>query len=50
MSQLVKRPTLDLGSGYDLTGHEFEPHVILLVILSLPLSFSLSQVIKHLKT
>ena len=27
MAQSVERPTLDLGSGYDLTVHGFEPHV-----------------------
>ena len=27
MAQLVKRPTLDLGSGHDLPVHEFEPHI-----------------------
>ena len=27
MAQSVKHPTLDLGSGLDLTVHEFEPHV-----------------------
>ena len=27
VAQLVKHPTLDFGSGHDLTVHEFEPHV-----------------------
>ena len=27
MAQQVKCPTLDLGSGHDLTVHELEPHV-----------------------
>ena len=27
MAQAVKRPTLDVGSGHDLTIHELEPHV-----------------------
>ena len=27
MAQLVKRPTLDFGSGHSLTVHEFEPHI-----------------------
>ena len=27
MAQSVKYPTPDLGSGHDLTVHEFEPHV-----------------------
>ena len=27
MAQSVKRPTLDLGSGHDLTVREFELHV-----------------------
>ena len=27
MAQSVKHPTLDLGSGHDLTVCEFEPHV-----------------------
>ena len=27
VAQLVKRPTVDLGSGHDLTVDEFEPHV-----------------------
>ena len=30
MAQLVKRLTLDLGSGHDLTVREFKPHVRLL--------------------
>ena len=25
MAQLVKRPTLDFGSGHDLMVHEFQP-------------------------
>ena len=27
VAQSVKRPTLDFGSGHDLTVHDFEPHV-----------------------
>ena len=27
VAQLVKRPTLDFGSGHDLMAHEIEPHV-----------------------
>ena len=27
MAQAVKRPTLDVGPGHDLTVHEFEPYV-----------------------
>ena len=27
VAQLVECPTLDFGSGHDLTVHEFEPHV-----------------------
>ena len=27
MAQLVKRPTLDFGSGHDLMVHEFELHI-----------------------
>ena len=27
MAQQVRCPTLDLGSGHDLTVHELEPHV-----------------------
>ena len=27
VAQLVERPTLDFGSGHDLTVHGFEPHV-----------------------
>ena len=27
MTPLVKRPILDFGSGYDLTVHEFKPHI-----------------------
>ena len=27
MAQLVKRPTLDFGSGRDFTFHGFEPHI-----------------------
>ena len=27
LAQLVKRPTLDFGSGHDLTVREFEPRV-----------------------
>ena len=27
MAQSVKHPTLDFGSGHDLTVHEFEPHI-----------------------
>ena len=27
MAQTVKQPTLGLGSGRDLTVHEFEPHI-----------------------
>ena len=27
VAQEVKPPTLDFSSGYDLTVHEFEPHV-----------------------
>ena len=27
VSQLVKRPTLDFGSGHDFTVHEFKPHL-----------------------
>ena len=46
----VKRPTLDLSSGHDLTIHEFEPHVGLSAesvesawdSLSLPLPYSVS--------
>ena len=41
MAQLVKRPTLGFGSGYDLTVHEFEPYIRvqnLLAILSLKIN------------
>ena len=31
VSQLVKWPTLDFGSGHDLRVHKFEPHVGLCV-------------------
>ena len=48
VAQLLKRLTLDLGSGHDLTVGEFKPHVgsalrrrSLLGILSLSLSLSL---------
>ena len=27
MAQLVKRPTVDFGSGHDLTVCEFKPHI-----------------------
>ena len=27
VAQSVKRPTLDIGSGHDLTVHEFKPHI-----------------------
>ena len=27
VAQLVKCPTLDVGSGHDLTVHEFNPHI-----------------------
>ena len=27
VAQLVKLPTLDFGSGHDLTVHEFEPRI-----------------------
>ena len=27
MAQWVKRPTLDFGSGHDLTVHGMEPHI-----------------------
>ena len=27
MAQLVKHPTVDLGSGHDLMGHEIESHI-----------------------
>ena len=27
MAQSVKQPTLDFGSGHDLTVHEFKPHI-----------------------
>ena len=50
MAQSVKRPTLDLGSGHDLTVHEIGPHVglctdgqSLLGILSPSLSVSLNR-------
>ena len=55
MAQSVKRLTLDLGSGHDLTVHELEPHVRLCAepawdIHSYPLSLSF-QINKHfLKT
>ena len=50
MVQLVKRPTLDFGSGHNLMVHEIEPHVGLCAdskepgwdIFSLSLSLSLS--------
>ena len=54
MAQSVKRPTLDFGSGHDLTVGEFKPHIGLCVDgvgpggesfslpLSLPLQSSLS--------
>ena len=29
VAQSVKRPTLDFGSGHDLTGCEFKPHISL---------------------
>ena len=32
MAQSVKRPTRDLGSGHDLIGREFEPHVRLRIV------------------
>ena len=35
MAQLVKHPTLDLGSGYNLMVCGFVPHISLLGILSL---------------
>ena len=49
VARSVKHPTLDLGSGYDLTVHEFEPHIWLYAdsmepawdSLSLPLSLPL---------
>ena len=47
MAQSVKRPTLDFGSGRDLAGREFVPHVGLFADPaepareSLPLSLSL---------
>ena len=47
LSPRVKHPTLDFGLGYDLTVHEFEPHIRskltvrgLLGILSVCLSLS----------
>ena len=44
MAQSVKCPTLGLGSGHDLTVHEFKSHVgtvqNLLGIFSLPLFLS----------
>ena len=27
MAQSVKHPTLEFGSGHDLTAHEIEPHI-----------------------
>ena len=45
MAQSIKHPTLDFGSGHDLTVHEFKPHELMgravqspLGILSLSLS------------
>ena len=62
VAQLVKHLTLDLGSGHDLTAHEFEPHIGLCdgstepawdsLLLSLPLPCTLSLSLKkkkHLK-
>ena len=50
MAQLVKRPTLDFGSGHDLMVHGFKPCLSpvlsvqsLLGVLSLSLSLSLPQ-------
>ena len=48
MAQLVEHPTLDFGSGHDLTVHGFKPHVELCAdhvepawdSLSLPLTAS----------
>ena len=50
MAQSVKRPSLGLGSGHDLTVHEFEPRIGLCAdsvdpawdSLSLPLPHALS--------
>ena len=41
VAQLVKRPTLDLGSGHDLTVREFEPCAVHAEPAWDPLSFSL---------
>ena len=51
VAQSVKRPTLDLGSGHDLTVHGFKPRVRLCAenaepawdSLSLPLSLPLTD-------
>ena len=43
MAQLVKRPTLDLGSGHDLTVPEFEPPIRLCADRVEPASDSLSR-------
>ena len=61
MAQLVERPTLDFGSGYDLMVREFKPRVRLQTdsveigwdsfspSLSLPLSLSLSLFLSQKK-
>ena len=42
VAQLVKRPTLDLGSGHDLTVHGIESHVRLCAVSVVPAWDSLS--------
>ena len=61
LAQSLKQPTLDFGSGRDLTVREFEPHIglcahsvsllgILCLPVSLPLPASLSLALKMNKS
>ena len=49
MAQSVKCPTLGFGSGHDLTGCEFEPHVMPRAYTAEPAWDSLSLKINKLK-
>ena len=45
MAQSVKRPTLDLGSGHNVTVHEFEPRTGLCVDSGEPVCDAVSPVL-----